>query len=335
MPTSAKEIKSAVASLSTSRLPLDVLISQGMLVKQGAEARVYKTTLYPSPSLTASSSSSSSSSSPSSSSAPPAPLPPPPVPILLKHRFPKAYRHPSLDAVLTRQRIQSEARALVRCQRAGVTVPGLRVVDVGSGALGLEWVEGWSVREVLGGGQEEDDLPPVGEEEEEATAETGEGEDGEEEEDIGEMLKRRGVDEDRLLHLIGLSLARMHCADIIHGDLTTSNMMVRLLTDKQRRAGGGSESEMFEVVLIDFGLSTTSPMSEDRAVDLYVLERAFSSTHPVSPNSTPHFDRVLKGYEEGVREKEGERKVKGGTWEATRERLEEVRGRGRKRSMVG
>lgn len=33
-------------------------------------------------------------------------------------------------------------------------------------------------------------------------------------------------------------------------------------------------------VLIDFGLSYVSVMPEDKAVDLYVLERAFSSTHP-------------------------------------------------------
>jgi tRNA A-37 threonylcarbamoyl transferase component Bud32 len=33
-------------------------------------------------------------------------------------------------------------------------------------------------------------------------------------------------------------------------------------------------------VIIDFGLSSISTLIEDKAVDLYVLERAFSSTHP-------------------------------------------------------
>lgn len=32
--------------------------------------------------------------------------------------------------------------------------------------------------------------------------------------------------------------------------------------------------------LIDFGLAYTKPNPEDKAVDLYVLERAFVSTHP-------------------------------------------------------
>jgi TP53 regulating kinase-like protein len=34
--------------------------------------------------------------------------------------------------------------------------------------------------------------------------------------------------------------------------------------------------------MIDFGLSYTSSLAEDKAVDLYVLERAFLSTHPSS-----------------------------------------------------
>lgn len=71
-------------------------------------------------------------------------------------------------------------------------------------------------------------------------------------------------------------------------------------------------------------------MAEDRAVDLYVLERAFASTHPVAQGQQDHFERVLKGYEE-VLKKLGKK----GDWERTEKRLEEVRMRGRKRSMVG
>jgi TP53 regulating kinase-like protein len=51
---------------------------------------------------------------------------------------------------------------------------------------------------------------------------------------------------------------------VIHGDLTTSNMIYK---DGQ-------------IYLIDFGLSYVKNSIEDRAVDLYVLERAFISTHP-------------------------------------------------------
>jgi tRNA A-37 threonylcarbamoyl transferase component Bud32 len=45
--------------------------------------------------------------------------------------------------------------------------------------------------------------------------------------------------------------------------------------------------------LIDFGLSYVSNLVEDKAVDLYVLERAFSSTHP---DSEPMFASVLSAY---------------------------------------
>lgn len=65
---------------------------------------------------------------------------------------------------------------------------------------------------------------------------------------------------------IGVSLAKMHGIHIVHGDLTTSNLLLREHTD--------------QVVIIDFGLSSTSTLIEDKAVDLYVLERAFASTHP-------------------------------------------------------
>nr|KAF6472761.1 TP53 regulating kinase [Molossus molossus] len=38
---------------------------------------------------------------------------------VVKHRFPKGYRHPALEARLGRRRTVQEARALLRCRRAG------------------------------------------------------------------------------------------------------------------------------------------------------------------------------------------------------------------------
>jgi len=114
--------------------------------------------------------------------------------------------------------------------------------------------------------------------------------------------------------LIGTEIAKMHLANVIHGDLTTSNMMLR------RRPPNCHPPA--EIVLIDFGLTSTSGLPEDKAVDLYVLERAFSSTHP---DSEPLFQSVLNAY--AARS--------GKAWEAISRRLDEVRLRGRKRSMVG
>ena len=61
---------------------------------------------------------------------------------------------------------------------------------------------------------------------------------------------------------IGRKVAKLHANDIIHADLTTSN----LILDK-------------EIHFIDFGLSFFSAKEEDKAVDLHLLDRALESKH--------------------------------------------------------
>jgi len=73
-----------------------------------------------------------------------------------------------------------------------------------------------------------------------------------------------------VMRLVGKSVGELHASGVVHGDLTTSNLILR-----------ETDGEM-EVVLIDFGLGSVSVSEEDMAVDLYVLERAFASTHPKS-----------------------------------------------------
>ena len=95
---------------------------------------------------------------------------------------------------------------------------------------------------------------------------------------------------EHLMASIGTALARLHLTTIIHGDLTTSNMMVRLTPDASTpyeivRAPTLKSSSLLLMsvqVMIDFGLSSTAQFPENYAVDLYVLERAFTSTHPAS-----------------------------------------------------
>ncbi len=64
---------------------------------------------------------------------------------------------------------------------------------------------------------------------------------------------------------IGGKIAIMHNNNIIHGDLTTSNMIL----DKEKK----------EIFFIDFGLSFFSTKIEDRAVDLHLLKEALESKH--------------------------------------------------------
>lgn len=103
----------------------------------------------------------------------------------------------------------------------------------------------------------------------------------------------------------------MHDEDVIHGDLTTSNMLLR-------RSPEDGESDL---ILIDFGLSYISALPEDKGVDLYVLEKAFLSTHP---NTEALFEKLLKSYAASSKKSS-----------AVIKKLDEVRLRGRKRSMVG
>ena len=62
---------------------------------------------------------------------------------------------------------------------------------------------------------------------------------------------------------LGKSIAKIHNQDIIHGDLTTSNMMLK---DK-------------ELYLIDYGLGFHSRKIEDKAVDLHLLKQALEAKH--------------------------------------------------------
>ncbi|CAA6662773.1 unnamed protein product [Spirodela intermedia] len=106
---------------------------------------------------------------------------------------------------------------------------------------------------------------------------------------------------------IGSAIAKLHDGGLIHGDLTTSNMIVQTETDR--------------LVLIDFGLSFTSTLPEDKAVDLYVLERALLSMHSTCGNV---MDQILAAYRKSSKQ-----------WSATFNKLAQVRQRGRKRAMIG
>ncbi|KKK16112.1 hypothetical protein P175DRAFT_0476797 [Aspergillus ochraceoroseus IBT 24754] len=226
----------------------------------------------------------------------------PSTPAALKIRPSKPYRHPILDRRLTRQRLLQEARCLAKLVREGVSVPALLGIDWESGNwLMMEWIEGVVVRVVL--------------ERWEVYMKPG----GDLRDALEEESRVRG-----LMRRIGFAVGGLHRAGVIHGDLTTSNLMLRRAEEEEEEEeeeDGRSPSMEGEVVLIDFGLASQSVQDEDRAVDLYVLERAFGSSHP---RTEPFFEELLKGYRESYR----------GAVSALK-RLEDVRLRGRKRSMIG
>lgn len=66
-----------------------------------------------------------------------------------------------------------------------------------------------------------------------------------------------------LMKEIGGIVAHIHNQDVIHGDLTTSNMIV----------------VKSHVYVIDFGLGYESLKDEDKAVDLHLFKQALESKH--------------------------------------------------------
>ncbi len=84
----------------------------------------------------------------------------------------------------------------------------------------------------------------------------------------------------KLARTIGAQLARMHDAGIIHGDLTTSNMLVKDNT----------------LYFIDFGLSFTSKEPEHKAVDIHLFRQALESKHYRVHERA--FQEFLAGYRE-------------------------------------
>ncbi len=144
-----------------------------------------------------------------------------------------------------------------------------------------------------------------------------------------------------LMACIGRAVGRLHEIGVVHGDLTTSNLMLRASTSSSSASSTSAALQgndttdavpatspsaaplqpQWEVVVIDFGLSSQTAQDEDRAVDLYVLERAFGATHP---SVEPLFSAVLQAYGESYK-----------AAKVALRRLEDVRARGRKRSLIG
>ena len=230
-----------MSAMGTTVSDVAMVPQNKVLVQQGAEARIYRSQFFGKPAI-------------------------------LKERFVKSYRVPTLDHKLTHRRMNQEVRSMARCRKNGIRAPAVYLIDMKQRTIYMEDVGGVSLKEFIRGVQND--------KEQTLTA---------------------------LVQNIGKILAKMHDCDVIHGDLTTSNMMYSLATG--------------DITLIDFGLSSVSTLAEDKGVDLYVLERAFLSTHP---NTEALFQAMLASYTQATKNPK-----------PVMAKLDEVRMRGRKRTMVG
>ncbi|WP_297548742.1 Kae1-associated kinase Bud32 [Thermococcus sp.] len=186
--------------------------------------------------------------------------------VIVKHRIPKRYRIPEIDIKLRKERTVREARILHRAKEFGVNCPHVYEVNLRDMVIVMEFIEGVRLKEHL------EEVP------------------------MEERL--------RLCREIGRQIGKLHRAGIVHGDLTTSNMILR-------------EGNVY---LIDFGLADFDSTLEARGVDLHLLKRAMESTHYTWFEEG--FRAVLEGYGEVLGEK---------AREEIEEKIEEIESRGRYR----
>ena len=153
---------------------------------------------------------------------------------LIKHRIKKKYRIKELDQRLRRLRTKREAKLLENAKRVGVGVPRVFKTDLKNNKIFMEFIDGRLVKEIF------------------------------------ETASEREVT--LIARKIGEMISRLHNSDIIHNDLTTSNIL----------------SRDDEILFIDFGLGTTSTRVEDKAMDLVVLKKSLMAVH------TKKFDLIWK-----------------------------------------
>jgi len=184
--------------------------------------------------------------------------------VIKKVRVPKSYRDPRFDEVIRYNRTATEAKIMIESKMLGIPCPSIIEVDPYEGIIVMDYIEGPRLSDVI------NEIP-------------------------GNTLSM-------LFYKIGKYIGVLHKNGIIHGDLTTSNMLIH----------------NHEVYLIDFGLSYYSYQLEDRGVDMHLLLRALESTH--YSLSTLLFKEVMRGYSEVVGELEAKNVA---------EKIKEIRRRGR------
>ncbi|KYC50200.1 MAG: putative bifunctional tRNA threonylcarbamoyladenosine biosynthesis protein [Candidatus Methanofastidiosum methylothiophilum] len=158
--------------------------------------------------------------------------------VIVKKRVKKSYRIPEIDDSIRGFRTVKEAKIINKAKVSGVNSPALYHVDLGEKRIIMEYVEGVRLKE---------------------------------------YFASKGLDRE-IAFEIGRSIGLLHKAGIIHGDITTSNMILN----------NG------KIYFIDFGLSEESEEIEKQGIDIHLLRQALESTH--FDISEEVFKIVLEGY---------------------------------------
>ncbi len=161
--------------------------------------------------------------------------------VIIKTRLPKKYRPAKLDVAIRSYRTMHEPQLMNEAKKAGVPTPTIYLVDVKNAVIVMEFVEGKQVKQVLASLSMED--------------------------------------REALCTKIGDLIGRLHQHGVIHGDLTTSNLILN------------TEGKIF---LVDFGLGEKNMEAEAKGVDLHLMKQALQSTHYRFAEEC--FEAVTKGY---------------------------------------
>ena len=161
--------------------------------------------------------------------------------VVIKTRLPKKYRPEKLDVTIRTYRTVHEPQLMSEAKKAGVPTPMIFLVDVKNAAIVMEFVEGKQVKQLLASFSAED---------------------------------RKA-----LCAKMGELIGRLHQHGVIHGDLTTSNMIL---------------NNEGKITLVDFGLGDKNAEVEAKGVDLHLMKRALQSTHYQFAEEC--FEAITKGY---------------------------------------
>ena len=161
--------------------------------------------------------------------------------VIIKERIKKNYRIDKIDDELRKFRTKKEVKLLTEARKCGVATPKIFHVDEENHKIVMEYVEGKRVKELLNSSDEKT---------------------------IMEVCLE-----------LGNSIGKLHSSGITHGDLTTSNMILK-----------GNQ-----IFFIDFSLGEFTRKTEDQGVDLNLLYEALKSTHIRILNIC--WRNIVKGYQ--------------------------------------
>lgn len=182
--------------------------------------------------------------------------------VLVKERIKKSYRLDALDKKLRLERTRREATLMREARKVGVNTPQIYHVDEENCKIIMEFIEGKRLKDILDSWSKE-------------------------------KIEKTFLE-------VGRCIGKMHSADIIHGDLTTSNILVK--DDK--------------IYFIDFGLGYFSKRIEDKGTDLNLFNEAIRATHPKLLNLC--WQNIVVGYKETFK-----------NWEKVLKRVDEIEKRAR------